>query len=510
MKKGLLFACFLLLASLFSASLFAQNAYLPDFTTGVLKVVNIATNTVVDNIAIGTGGNSVAVSPDGSRVYVGYYDDGTNSNLITVINAADHSVVKNILVNNEVPYVDGITISPDGSKLFFANLDTLYALNTQTLQIAAAYGVGTNELLEGVAVSPDGSTVYAAGLDNIYVMNATTYAIGTSIPINTLGLYQLMVSPNGKVLYATDIVDGGLVYIDIANKKSTTFNDQKELYTSVVPSHDGNTLYATTTDSNTVSVINIGTNEVTKVIPVGGFPWGISISADGSQVYACNVDDGSLSVISTASNTVTATINAGAECYALGGFASSANVLPVSLLNFTASLAGKDAKLQWTTANETNTSYFNIERSLDGIHFGTVGKITASGTSTAAKSYTYNDLNIAALVNAKAVYYRLQTVDKNGASSVSDIKTVTLNGKALMVLLLPNPVKSRLTIQVSNYSGKANISVTDMNGRRVIAQSRTLAEGANLSFDVSAFASGTYVLRVEGENLSLQQKFIKE
>ncbi len=44
-------------------------------------------------------------------------------------------------------------------------------------------------------------------------------------------------------------------------------------------------------------------------------------------------------------------------------------ILPINLLSFTARLSGKNSLLTWVTTSEQNSSYFSIERSIDGIQF---------------------------------------------------------------------------------------------------------------------------------------------
>ncbi|MDQ2751974.1 MAG: hypothetical protein M3R72_03030, partial [Bacteroidota bacterium] len=61
---------------------------------------------------------------------------------------------------------------------------------------------------------------------------------------------------------------------------------------------------------------------------------------------------------------------------------NQAVALPVSLLSFTASKQTASVLLDWTTTNEINTHHFNVERSIDGIHFSAIGTMAALGSST--------------------------------------------------------------------------------------------------------------------------------
>ena len=509
MKKGLRLSGSLFLFLFLSSSLFAQKAFIPDYSSDQLQVVNTATQAITAAITIQTGSNSIAVSQDGSRAYVGYYDDGTNSNIITVVDGNTNSVARDIYVNNDVPYVAGIAISPDGSQVFFANNDTLFAINTQSLLVVARTGLAAGEAINGVAVSPDGTMVYAAGQNGIYVVDAATYTLQKFIPLDNKTLAQLIVSPDGKTLFTNDLNYGGLLYINVTTGATTAYDSASATYYgSVAVSPDGKKLYATAYGLNALHVIDVNTNLLTASVGINDLYYGVSISGDGQHVYAIGDDGSSLVTVSTATNTITSTLTTGGDCELVGGFVGGSTALPVNLLGFSVSPSGNDAKLQWQTASETNTSYFAIQRSADGINFTTIGKLAASGNSAIAKSYAYTDLNAAA-INTKTLYYRLQVVDVNGRISLSDIKSVT-PAVTSIVLLLPNPVKNLLTLQVSRYSGKAELSVTDMSGRRMLTQNRMVQPGDNILLNVSALQPGIYILRAEGENLSVEQKFIKQ
>ncbi len=93
--------------------------------------------------------------------------------------------------------------------------------------------------------------------------------------------------------------------------------------------------------------------------------------------------------------------------------------LPVSMLNFECLMLNeRQVKVSWQTAIEINVSHFNVQRSLDGLLFNTVGKVYAKGAS----KYSFIDnKNLSGVI-----YYRLEIVDKNGALSYSEVKEIQL------------------------------------------------------------------------------------
>ncbi|RAK63479.1 hypothetical protein DLM85_20965 [Hymenobacter edaphi] len=121
----------------------------------------------------------------------------------------------------------------------------------------------------------------------------------------------------------------------------------------------------------------------------------------------------------------------------------SANPLPVELSSFTAERRGADALLRWTTAQEKNSAYFEVQRSLDGREFRALARVQAQGTSTRASSYSFLDKGAAG-----PVYYRLHQVDRDGTAS--DSRIVVLGGTmAFTATAFPNPATDLLRVSTS-------------------------------------------------------------
>jgi len=103
------------------------------------------------------------------------------------------------------------------------------------------------------------------------------------------------------------------------------------------------------------------------------------------------------------------------------------NPLPVKLLSFNANLDQAQTKvnLAWSTATETNTHHFVIERSIDGKNFTEAGTMAAAGNSNELKNYQLTD-NISSL-NATVIFYRLRQVDVDGEVTYSQTKIIRLS-----------------------------------------------------------------------------------
>jgi len=185
-------------------------------------------------------------------------------------------------------------------------------------------------------------------------------------------------------------------------------------------------------------------------------------------------------------------------------------VLPVELVAFEGQERDCKVQLSWQTASETNSEYFIIERSADGVQFAEVGRVNAAGESQTLVNYHFSDIGASLLT-----YYRLKQVDIDGTYAYSDIikvDTDCTDSAGDILDVYPNPVRNNMHLRLySNTHEKTNIVVMSMEGRVLFKKEFVLAEGPNvIDCDVTNLAAGAYFVRLEGvHSHSNAYKFIK-
>lgn len=187
----------------------------------------------------------------------------------------------------------------------------------------------------------------------------------------------------------------------------------------------------------------------------------------------------------------------------------SGGTLPVSLTGFTGSTADGDNKLTWTTASEQGSSHFQVERSTDASHFEAIGRVSAAGTSSSIRNYSYLD-NYAA--NRATYYYRLKQVDLDGSFTYSPIIVVRQNAST-KVVVYPNPaITSTLQVALPKLaSGRGTIRVMNTNGQEVLSKSYINSGYAIvIPLDVSILKAGRYLLQIIQSDFNSSQHFIKQ
>jgi type IX secretion system substrate protein len=145
--------------------------------------------------------------------------------------------------------------------------------------------------------------------------------------------------------------------------------------------------------------------------------------------------------------------------------------LPVELSAFTAMRSGQSSYLQWTTLTEHKSSYFEVERSGNGIDFEPVANIKSKapgGNCTTVLKYSCYDNYPLWGIN----YYRLKQVDVDGRAQYHPI--ISLNQDQEIdrnnFLVYPNPSIGDVFMDITNTDIKDmtfDLSLLDVSGRQI-------------------------------------------
>ena len=180
--------------------------------------------------------------------------------------------------------------------------------------------------------------------------------------------------------------------------------------------------------------------------------------------------------------------------------------LPILFSEVSATAINSSIRTQWQSSNEINTDYFNIEHSVDGINFTTIGKITAVGSG--ANRYQFTDLTPLNGLN----YYRIQSIDKDGSINTSKVVTASIAKADLDFSIYPNPVKSSLFVNLAKTtSANYRLRIMNLTGIAVFNKSVVNAINSTITLPVSNLAAGVYFLELTDVQGNKQlKKFVKE
>ncbi len=201
---------------------------------------------------------------------------------------------------------------------------------------------------------------------------------------------------------------------------------------------------------------------------------------------------------------------------ALSNYSFADQALPVTLANFSGETIKNDNFLYWETATEINNTGFEIQRSVNGQSYSSIGFVTTravNGNSTSNLKYIFIDKN----VQDGDSYYRLNQIDKDGKSSLSNVIVLskTTPDKLSLSVVYPNPVRdNNLNLLIASpLQQDVTVVINDASGRKVFQNKSLLVKGKNnYQLNVQSIAAGNYFVTIIPSDGSANQvkKFIKQ
>jgi hypothetical protein len=186
---------------------------------------------------------------------------------------------------------------------------------------------------------------------------------------------------------------------------------------------------------------------------------------------------------------------------------SGSEPLPVELTRFEATRTGEETiALRWATASETNNTGFRVQRRIAEASGGLpthgwqrIGFVEGAGTTSQSQSYRFRDADLP--FSAATVQYRLQQVDTDGTTHLSDVVRVRLDAPSQVQLhgAAPHPANGPTTLRYEiPRATNVELSIFNLLGQRVrtLVDDRVQPGRWTAPLDASGLASGTYVVRL--------------
>ena len=314
-------------------------------------------------------------------------------------------------------------------------------------------------LLKRYEATAVNSTTFVADAGNIQADGANIKADGTAANGTAKPLVFDM-DGNGLLDMIMGSQAGAITRFEQSARYATTFMSKGNL---------------TTNGSTAVNMGTTGNNE-------GGFaaPIITDINNDGQLDMLIGDQNGTIYLYTQAQKT-----------------ALTASPLPVQLTSFTGQATSAGSQLSWATASEVNNARFEVQRSLDGASYATVGSVAGVGTSLLAHSYQYLD----AAAPAGTSYYRLRQVDQDGTSAYSPVVLLTRPAAGLASAAQPQAFPTVFTdalavvLPGAEAAQGATVALFTIEGRQIYASSVQLSATPQTLSGLPTLAPGLYMLR---------------
>lgn len=186
------------------------------------------------------------------------------------------------------------------------------------------------------------------------------------------------------------------------------------------------------------------------------------------------------------------------------GFSFGNVSLPVKFIGFTLTLHKSNVLVEWATAEEMNSSYYEVQRSENGTDWNTIANIAAAGNTTLTHSYSYTDKN----VTAKLVYYRIRQVDIDGRFAITTVRMLKIESGNSEIKVSATSDKSIYVHFPEQTKGNVIVRLTSMNGE-IVSQKILNQPIGQIIVPVQNTMKGIYVVTViDGRALNVSKQIL--
>ena len=388
---------------------------------------------------------------------------------------------------------------------------------------------GNNGVMEVFAATSTGATPTRIG--SLDVNGASN---------NSLGFVRLGMAPNGNGwilagdatnLYLAKFLSNGINAVTITTVPVVLSGGLVSTFQNGdVCVLGNNSMYALANDGSGVTQIFIGTLNAASVtltkrwdlvdpnnVPFTGSANGVAFDALGSLYLstATGLFYINQATVNGPAGTVQCslvTLQTGLQDLASNYFPQG-STLPVNLVSFLGSYRNENTTLTWETENLLNFSHFEIERSLNGRNFVSVGLKNPQGDRISRTKYQFID-NLTG-VSGTIFYYRLKMIDADNQFKYSNVILIRKDLKnAAGLVINPNPIVSGVKATASfiaSANSTVNFKVIDMSGKVLLTQQNSISLGNNTVTinNLDRLQSGVYILQLnDGESRTTTKFYI--
>ncbi|MBK9284460.1 MAG: T9SS type A sorting domain-containing protein [Sphingobacteriaceae bacterium] len=528
--------------------------------SGVTTSSSVATVFVVTKYtSLGSSNPGIA---QGSPVGQAFSTTANNKSIGIWINSANSIVWgRGVQTNNTQCNISQVTVVNPNTGYIIANRYNGAGTINQYVSNAAAGNVAYNSTLKSwteFGIGRQGAETLNGDIAEVIVYNASVNHAQRHIIDNYLSSkYNLPLSSND--FYAGDTPGNGDYDFEVAgvgqdasggnNSAASSISGGLDITQNVAFGNGEYLLYGHQTGTNTVDFVDIGgmsagpnrarwsriwyldwthvggTNESVNLtfdytdVGTGGLP--VAPLSNYKLLYRAGLA-GAWTEVMNASSIVGDRVSfnglvwntQGDGYYTIGTLDHTQSPLPITLLNFNAKNITEGALINWSTAQEKNSSHFELEKSENGIDFVNLAKINSkafNGNSSAQIDYEFIDLNQTSDVN----YYRLKQVDFDGTYSFSQIVSLLKQKEknAITFSIYPNPNHGEFKVDIHGIENnhRVNLFLHDLQGKLIYSNSFLIQKANSGHFNIipeNKLENGIYLCTLKVEEISFQIKVV--
>lgn len=178
--------------------------------------------------------------------------------------------------------------------------------------------------------------------------------------------------------------------------------------------------------------------------------------------------------------------------------------LPLTWLDFRATAFTKAIHLDWSTADEYNTSAFDIERSENNREYISLGSMPSQNT-IGEHAYQFIDNNA---VPGIQYYYRIRQNDLDGQFTYSPVRTAKIKSSDTNIRIIPNPNNGQFKIQLPEDKTLRELTIYNALGQKVDINTITQSNYIDIEMNHSQ-TNGYFMIFIQWmDGTSAYQRFL--
>ena len=339
----------------------------------------------------------------------------------------------------------------------------------------------TSTVLQPATIQSNTTYLWSTSNGSIVTRTDSTYAV-----VNSIGKYYLTATINGCSVSSVD---------------SITIS--KDDYPPVATAFHTGVL---TSDPNSFVTLRGGDAQASNYSTPFGYSAGLSWDWSGPNDFTSSTQD-AISKDAGQYRLILTELRNG--CSDTADVTVLRNMLLASgLISINAAMESSKVTLNWSVVENELVEHFEIEKSINGSAYVSIGSIVGSG-KTGTDKYNTRDL----LTSSHGVSYRVRVIRKDMSVIVSREVRLSSEGTSGQITLMQTFVDNRVEFQYeSSLASTATLNVYSASGVKVGSRKSNFTKGTNTqSFELGTFIkSGVYILELVNGNDRTAIRFIKK
>ena len=163
-------------------------------------------------------------------------------------------------------------------------------------------------------------------------------------------------------------------------------------------------------------------------------------------------------------------------------------------------------EVTWTTDSEEESTFFEVEKSYDGIKFHRIATLAAARHSTDERQYSYTDKE-----DIELNYYRVTLHHSDGRLITSNVAFVKKEIAAQKMIVMTNPFNEQINVRFTRLpAGPVMLNLYDMKGRLIQSNRNAAAQTISMNLQTNKLSGGVYILDVFVDGKRYKEKLVKQ